>query len=817
MLKGISMIRFAVFFVFLAGIVSAKTTISIVQLSQDERIDYGISVLKNQIEQQDFDGMIKLIVGLKDDPELTEHLNETELNQKTLETAEGFLVKRVGEAEGGTIIIVGSEPKGAMYGCLDITEKLRIMGYNRIPTFFTSAPVMELRSYDFNYPTFIKGCSWNDNPHAAKRLAAWFYDKEKIIPFLDKLAEAKFNTMKIDGTHLFPALVPIPGYPEALEDVVEKSPLTVEKLQKERIPYLRWLFAECRRRGITPYIGFFNVWVPESVMKNHGIDREGKNNYHIEYPEPEAAAYTKAAVKAFSDAYGDLVGLFVWNMESIPQGTGQLQNKWLRENIIGGLLESSNRPPCILAPFQNALSDDRVGIEEILKSYNQLKYFSADCDGENTITPDLNSVYFDLFNSFKGKGSLRGGIANANMGGWGSGNIVPYPWFLPDYIKKSVDFLESHGFVGSTSFPMRGIWYPDYYERDWLWISGLGKFLWDNSGMHTEYFNDLVKERYGCSKDSAEAILNAYGKSGEIPVLFASQFFYFVCTLRYQFGAPLEYGIWPGDLHLAVPGMLLADSPRNDWGGYALWTKPHPELIKRKKLVDIVEYVKGDDQAEITPDHLSKILEEDAIACLENIKKAASEITRRETEFEELSLNMQAYHYMGLHFSEKTKGLLSMLRYLRTGDNTLYDAGKAHLKESLEYFLKQRTVSQKVYPNPDKDLIFQVAVPSIRHDWDSILPILKDEIENYDKYLVRCAMHLAADRKNSVGPGTLRDLFRRVTPGTVNIWHPWWGPSPDEYWNNTDNMRRYWKRWNKEAMMPLMPTEKGMVPVVPVE
>ena len=813
--RRMSAVIFLVFFTSFECNAEGKDAASILQLSKDLRVEYGVSRLKERLHRQDVPALQKLVVGFKSDPGAKQYLNDTEYNHKAISTAEGFLVKRINDAGQDTIIIVGADPKGAMYGCLELAEKLRITGYDKIPPFYASIPVMKLRSYDFAYPTFVKGCSWNDNPYAAKRLATWFYNKEKIIPFLDKLAEAKFNAMKIDGTHPFPALVPIPGYPEAIKDVVEETPLTVDKLEKERIPYLRWLFAECQRRGITPYISFFNVWAPQSVMNVHGIDREGKENYHTQYPEPAMAAYTKAAVKAFSDAYGDLAGLFIWNMESIPQGSGQLQNKWLRENIIGALFESKNRPRCILAPFTNALteSDGRASMEEILKSYPQLEYFSCDDDGENTIAPDLDSVYLDLFKAYKGFGGLAGGIVNSNLGGWGSGNIEPYPWFSTDFLKRRLKFLESRGIIGSTSFPMRGEWYPDYYERDWLWIRGLGEFLWNGSDLHVEYFKDLVKDRYECDGDAAEAILNAYTKSSEIPVIFASQFCYFTCTLRYQFGAPIEYGIWPGDLHLAVPGMLLADSPYNDLG--ALWIKPHPDLTVRKKLVDIVEYVQSNQDAEITPDRLAQMLEVDANACLQSITVVVPDIKQRKGEFDELLLNMQAYHYMGLHFSEKIKAVLSMLRYLKTGDKKLYDAGKQHLEKSLEYFLEQRAISQKVYPDPDRNCIFQVAVPSIPIDWDSIVPLLKDEIANYDKYLVRCSVHLIADRKNTAGPGSLRDLYRRITPGTVNIWHTWWGKDPNTYWNNDDNMKRYWSRWNKAAMMPLMPTREGMVPVNP--
>jgi hypothetical protein len=371
---------------------------------------------------------------------------------------------------------------------------------------------------------------------------------------------------------------------------------------------------------------------------------------------------------------------------------------------------------------------------------------------------------------------------------------------------------------------MRGEWYPDAYERDWLWLHGLGRFLWDGGNLRTHYFTDLVKDRYGCSAEAAQAILAAYEKASEIPVLFISQFYYGNCTARCQFGATLEYGIWPGDLHMIAPGMLMADSPVA--GSYPrFWIKPEPELAERGKFVDIVEYVKNNATAEITPDRLAEILEANANECLAAINKAAPEVTRRQEEFNDLQLNMQAYHYMGLHLSEKTRAVLDMMRFLKNGDNSLYVSGKARLQKSLDYFMEQRAVSRKIYPDPNHDnLIFQVAVPSIPIDWDNIVPIMQDEIANYDQYLVRTALQLVADRNrtHAVMPGPTPaqwDLFLRVAPKRVRVWHTWWGDDPEKYWNNTEAQRRWWgwpaesPKIDKNIQMPLTPTREGLINV----
>ena len=764
-----------------------KTKTSIVQLTKEQRIDYGVERLRQELERQGAAVTRKFIVGLKSEEAIKKHLTEVESSCKELQTPEGFIVKHIGQDQ---VLIAGTDAPGAMYGCLDVAEVLRIKGLDGLPESYTSAPMLELRGYQFNFPTYVRGCTWNDNRDAAHRLAPWFYDKEQIIPFLDKLANAKMNTIMLEATHPFPAMVPIPGYPEAVKGVEEKERLTIEKLQKERIPYLRWFFSECRRRGMVPYVWFFNAYIPEIVVKTRDITFA---EYYKEYPVPEVEEYNRAAIKAFSDAYGDLAGLYIIAAEHLPHLGGKddfkLQNRWVREAIIEGLLESSNRPPCILLTMGSV--NDKESYEEILKSYPQLQYLTVgDHDGENTTLPDAaGAEALNYYKPFEGVGGVKGTVVLSNLGGWGSGNIVPYPWFSADFLQRMGQHLINTGFVGSSSHPMREAFYPDYYERDWLWIRGLGKFLWDSSNVHEEFFSDLVKDRYGCSADGAAAILQAYEKASRIPTLFECQFFYGTCSNKYQFGVPLMSGIWSG-IHLGAPGMLVVNG-RDNHRVPLEWVRPYNKAVGRKMIVDIVSYVKDNKQAEITPDKLAEILEADAKACLESINKmfewtsgwAVPLVTRRQDEFQELYLNMQAYHYMGLHFSEKLKALLDMLRFIRNGDETLYSSGKAHLEKSLEYFLEQREVSKKVYPNPDEDLLIMSPGRILRHDWDSILPILRDEIENYDKYLVKVAMNLAADRENTRGPTfALRNYYRRATEGTVEVWRPWVPEDPNDYW-----------------------------------
>jgi len=754
---------------------------------KEARVEYGVSVLKDQLAQEVKQGLEKdiptFIVGQKGDREVKKYLTKAELKNENLQNHEGFIFKRIIDKDKEQIIIIGSQPQGVMYGCIDVAEKIRLNGLKSLPSFYASSPVMQLRAYQFNYPTFVRGCAWDDSPIAANRLYSWFYDMDSVSGLLDKLAESKYNALILEAAHPFPAICPIDGYPEAIKSVEEHQPLTFEKLRNERIPYLRKLFTECRRRGIVPYVSMWNAFTPQSVMETKGIKVE--TPLHLTYPPEGMAKYNKAALKAFGNTYGDLAGIFIWNQEILPHINGtpeefEMQNRWLRDVLIEGLLESSHRPVCIVAEMQAHLAKE--AFTKTLLDYPAIEYLGKDHDLEVLTQPEMSKNSASELIDWIGVGGIKGVISYTHLGGWGSGNIAPYPWFSFSFMKRRLKQMQEFEITGSTSQPMRDVYFPDAYKRDWFFISGMGRFLWDGSEAQESYFRDLVMQRYGCSKQAAQAFIQAYEKAGDIPALFSTQFFYANCSNKFQFGVPLISGIWCGDLHAWAPGMVLNDGRDNNYQVY--WVKPFGLVKFPDKLVDPVSYIKDNPSTETSPDWVADTLEADAKACLENINIAADSVKKRNKEFAEQRENIEAYHYMGMHMSEKIRALLDMLRFLRKGDQNHYDSGKQHLQKSLDYYLKQRQISKKIYGDADTNMHLPAPGCYVRHDWDSILPILHDEIEQYDKYLIQLAMHLAADRNTSGPSMALRDFYRRMAGDVVEVWRPWLPENKAEYWRN---------------------------------
>ena len=70
-----------------------------VQLSDDQRVEYGVTSLRYQLKPKDLAKKLHFIVGLKSDTTIVKHLTADELNSEALSMAEGFLVKRLSPIE----------------------------------------------------------------------------------------------------------------------------------------------------------------------------------------------------------------------------------------------------------------------------------------------------------------------------------------------------------------------------------------------------------------------------------------------------------------------------------------------------------------------------------------------------------------------------------------------------------------------------------------------------------------------------------------------------------------------------------------------
>jgi hypothetical protein len=236
---------------------------------------------------------------------------------------EAFRLKRV----GSDWLVVGSDPSGALYGCLELARRIEATG--RLPEQLevVDRPALKIRGTNL---------FWMKQGHydwaVTPQNFLWFFDRALMLRYLDELVENRFNTIFFWNGHPFPYFLPLPKYPEAR--VLNDLEL------KRNIEQLRWFTQEADRRGIWTVFHFYNIHVSPTFAKAH--EQEG---VRIQNPAstPLLEAYTRYCVSEFVNSYPS-VGLMLTAGEALHIKS----EEWVRDAVIPGIKETGKRPPLIV-------------------------------------------------------------------------------------------------------------------------------------------------------------------------------------------------------------------------------------------------------------------------------------------------------------------------------------------------------------------------------------------------------------------------------------------------------------------------------------
>ena len=156
-----------------------------------------------------------------------------------LENDEGYRIQRIGKH----LTISALTPKGALYGLVDLAEKIRHQ--IELPEDWSDKPALKLRGYALGlqkpkeHYSGHKAYDWPVTPEHF----SWFYDKEHMEKLLNLLAEQRCNFLCFWSGHPFSYFVTLDRYPEMQE-------LTEEEMKRNR-EQLLWICREGEKRGIS--------------------------------------------------------------------------------------------------------------------------------------------------------------------------------------------------------------------------------------------------------------------------------------------------------------------------------------------------------------------------------------------------------------------------------------------------------------------------------------------------------------------------------------------------------------------------------------
>ncbi|WP_404478461.1 hypothetical protein [Novosphingobium sp. BL-52-GroH] len=271
---------------------------------------------------------------------------------------------RISRAANG-LLVTASDPAGAMYGGLDISEHLAIATN---PAAFSLAddrlhqPHVAERGIKFNIPLDLRTPSLSDGGTNAQANIPEVWDLQFWAAYFDHMARYRYNVLSLWNSHPFPSMIRVPEYPDvALDDVWRTrqpmGPVALNGMGKNNVPsaflanhevvkritidqkiaFWRTVMQMAHDRGIDIYIFAWNVFTYGAEGK-HGIDNNMSN--------PATIAYMRASVRELIRTYPLLRGIGITAGENmVPNNPDFTPEAWLWATYGEGVRDAIQREP----------------------------------------------------------------------------------------------------------------------------------------------------------------------------------------------------------------------------------------------------------------------------------------------------------------------------------------------------------------------------------------------------------------------------------------------------------------------------------------
>ena len=588
--------------------------------------------------------------------------------------AEGYQISRNHQK----ISIIGNDPSGVIYGCVELAERIR-QGKDPI---VDESPQMVMRGtcIGLQKTVYLPGHAVYEYPYTPENFP-WFYDKEEWIRYLDMMVENKMNSLYLWNGHPFASLVKLKDYPFALE--------VDEETFKKNEEIFSFLTHEADRRGIWVIQMFYNIILSKPFADHYGLKTQDRHRPIT----PLIADYTRKSIAAFIEKYPN-VGLLVCLGEAMATIDDDVT--WMKETIIPGIkdgLKASGRtdiPPVVLRSHD---TDGPLVLKESLPLYPNI-YTMSKYTGESLTTYEPGGPWGETHRQLAAAAPVH--IDNVHI----LANLEPWRWSSPAFIQKTVQAMHRvHHSKGLHLYPQASYWDWPYtadklpngerlkqLDRDWMWYQAWGRYAWnDKRGIDKTYWKKELAEYYGIDTIAAGHLLNAYDETGEIAPKLLRRFgitegnrqTLLLGMTMGQLVNPYKYTIYPGFYESCGPqGEKLIEYVEKEWKG----EKHHGELP-----LDIVNQC---------VEHQHKAVE--ALNAIVDVKPLY-----HADEFERFRNDIICYSLFALSFRDKVLAAQQVLNYKWTKDINYLDAAVPLLEKSVYTWnlLAQWTDSIYLYAN----------------------------------------------------------------------------------------------------------------------
>lgn len=565
---------------------------------------------------------------------------------------EGFRIARIQGREKSVLVIAAYDESGAMYGALELAERLRKEGSLDAVIECVINARFPFRAIKFNLPwsTYRRNECFSMQIETIRDLAFW--DR-----FLDMMAENRYNALTLWNLHPFPYMFRVPNFPLA-------TPFTDEQLAEWKT-YWSALFRMAKARGIETYLVNWNIFVSESFREHYdseAISDDSFYHYGDSYTTDQIKQYTRESITQLINEYPDLTGFGISLGERMNDMTPEDRQDWIKDVYFEGIRKADRKVKFIhRAPF----SVDPAVTREAIESSDVF------------IEPVWVEVKFNWSHAYSStKLLLTHGGSGGMEGYWdpAPGNykitwmirnedFFTLRWAQPDFIREHIaenghDYAGGY-YVGSECFiPGKDYSHQEEsphidwsyaFEKHWLYYMLWGRMLYDPS-TPDHVFEAALDRRHGAVV--GKQLLEAYSSVCRMPMALAS-FYNFT---------------W--DFSLYAEGFMSADrSGYNEGKAFISLedllesTTFDPSYMSIRTYVD--RTITGQSlEGQITPLELADRLEADAARGLQAIDSLNIASPTLHCEL----CDIEAWAYLNLYFADKLRAGVCFERFRRTGN-----------------------------------------------------------------------------------------------------------------------------------------------------
>lgn len=619
-------------------------------------------------------------------------------------------------------VIVGGDATGALYGCLELAERIekegevpKTLAFLDQPVYKLRGPVVGLQKTKLEPPR-----QTYEYPITPDRFP-WFYDKGLWQEYLDQMLKNRCNVLYIWTGHPFSSLVKVPDYPEALE-------VTEEEFVKNREVF-QWLTQEADKRGIWVVLKFYSIHIPLPFAQHHHLELL-QSSIH-----PLVADYTYKSIVEFIKSFPH-IGLMVCLGEALRGD--QNKEDWFLKTVIPAVNEGIRQadlteiPPLILRGHD--CQAERI-MDKAVHAYSNL-YTQWKFNGESLTSYYPTGNWQEKHKEMTAHGQTH--IMNVHV----LANLEPFRFAAPGFIQKCMQTgIHRLGTTGLHLYPLF-FWDWPYaadkaeprvrqLDRDWMWYQAWMRYAWNPNYDETReksYWTEQLGEFFGCSLENAAHILKALEAIGE-------------CAPRIL----RRVGITEGNRQTMALGMTMSQltNVKKYRPNYELWKSvstpgEQPDEYVQKELAGEAHF--GETPVEMASDVLE--FSEEA---LEEILLAKDGIQKNKEEFERYITDIQAIRMICETYAKKIDAAVKVLMYKYTmneelkGDISLLEEAAADLKESLEVYRKLAALTERTYLYANSMQTPQRKIPFPNGEtfghWSQCLPMFEKEYKAFVRHL----------------------------------------------------------------------------------